>query len=88
MAACTTSTAGTASGTSARLFLIVMLFDHIKTISGDDGHHNNISNAFSFRSITGPAGEETGAAKFNFKIDFSYKFQIAFGEAACTDLLA
>ena len=41
MAACTASTAGTASGTSARL-LIVMLFDHIKTISGDDGHHNNI----------------------------------------------
>lgn len=42
MAACTASTAGAASGTSARLFLIVMLFDHIKTISGDDGHHNNI----------------------------------------------
>ena len=42
MAACTTSTAGAASGTSARLFLIVMLFDHIKTISGDDGHYNNI----------------------------------------------
>ena len=42
MAACTASTAGAASGTSARLFLIVMPFDHIKTISGDDGHYNNI----------------------------------------------
>ena len=42
MAACTASIAGTASGTCARLFLISMLFDNIKTISGDDGHHNNI----------------------------------------------
>ena len=45
MTACTARTArtaGAASGTSARLFLIVMLFDHIKTISGDNGHHNNI----------------------------------------------
>ena len=42
MAACTTSTAGAASGTSARLFLIMMLFEHIKTISGDDSHYNNI----------------------------------------------
>ena len=42
MAACTARTAGAASGTSTRLFLIVMFFDHVKTISGDDGHYNNI----------------------------------------------
>ena len=42
MAACTARTAGAASGTSARLFLIVMLFNHIETISGDDGHYNDI----------------------------------------------
>ena len=42
MAACTARTTGATSGTSARFFLIVMLLEHIKTISGDDSHYNNI----------------------------------------------